>query len=113
MRPGDKDTLIADRDEAVVTYTTSRPKKWTLGVGVSDAAADYSVEVRAVSDGHHKQISLGMPIDTGSLTLSRPGAKGPSTVDLSVTRETEDGVQSFTRDISLRDDQQVTQSLTP
>jgi hypothetical protein len=113
MRPGDKDTLVVTADDASVTYTTSRPKPWTLAAGVSDEAADYSVEVRAVSDGRHKTITLAMPIDAGTLVLSRPGATGPSTVGLTVTRETEDGVQSFNRDVRLQGAQQATQSLTP
>jgi len=113
MRPGDKDTLVVTADDATVTYTTSRPKPWTLAAGVSDEAADYSVDVRAVSDGRHKTITLALPVDAGTLLLSRPGATGPSTVRLTVTRETEDGVQSFNRNVRLQGAQQATQSLTP
>ena len=76
-------------------------------------SCERGADVRAVSDGRHKTITLALPVDAGTLLLSRPGATGPSTVRLTVTRETEDGVQSFNRNVRLQGAQQATQSLTP
>jgi len=103
MRPGDKDTLVADKDGGTVSYATSRSKRFTVRIGVSDQGAHYAVELGAVSRPDHPLARLRLPPETGSFYVDRTNAKGGSAVDLSLTRSTPEGIQRFRHnDITLK-----------
>jgi hypothetical protein len=102
MNPGDKDTLVAEPDATKLSYTSSRPESPTLDIGVSDNHADYSFVVGGVSDQPGSTIILSLPAEGGSLTMANVGSAGASSVNLKMTRETEQGMQVFSHDaISL------------
>jgi hypothetical protein len=98
MRPGDKDTLVADKDGGTVSYATTRSKRFTVRIGVSDQGAHYAVELGAVSQPDHRLARLQLPPGTGSFSVDRTGAKGGSAVDLRLTRSTPAGIQRFRHD---------------
>ena len=102
MNPGDKDTLVAEPDATKLSYTSSRLESPTLGLAVSDNQADYSFEVAGVADQPGSTINLGLPAESGSLTINDVGAAGASAVNLKMTRSTQRGVQVFSHNaISL------------
>jgi hypothetical protein len=95
VRPGDKDTLVVGSDATKITYTASREESPTLEVGVSDHRADYAFEIAGVDDQPGSTITLGLPTEGNTLTLHNLGATGTSSLDLTMTRLTEQGVGVF------------------
>ena len=98
MRPGDKDTLVVEPDATKLSYTSSRAESPTLTLGVSDNQADYSFEIAGVSDQPGSTINLSLPAEGGSLTLQNVGAAQASSVNLKMTRSSQQGVQVFRHD---------------
>jgi hypothetical protein len=95
MRPGDKDTLRAAPYATNVTYTTSRAQPVTLELGVSNQQADYSFVVSGRSSQPGGTISLGLPAESGSLSLANSGSDRAAKVNLDMTRYTKQGTQLF------------------
>jgi len=100
MRPGDKDSLLVSADGTSMTHTASRTKPWTIETGVSDDGVDYDVSLSGTSDQHHPAVQVGLPVDSGTLTVARPGGRGASTVDVSFVRETDEGLSSSSRSVT-------------
>ena len=88
MNPGDKGTLIRDRTAGTFSYTTSRPKQWTVKIGASDQDAHYTIRLRGMSDPLHQTVRLGLPLETRTLSIDRPGPPGGAPMDLTLTRQT-------------------------
>jgi hypothetical protein len=95
MNPGDKDTLVTEPDATKLSYTASRPESPTLEVAVSDNQADYSFIVDGVSDRPGSTINLSLPAEGGSLTMTNVGSAPASSVNLKMTRYTQQGTQTF------------------
>ncbi len=98
MRPGDKDTLVVEPDATQLSYTSSRKESPTLTLGVSDNRADYSFQIAGVSDQPGSTLNLGLPPEGGNLNLQYVGAAATSSVNLKMTRSSEQGVQVFNHD---------------
>jgi hypothetical protein len=95
MSPGERDTLVTEPDATHLSYTASRPETPTFEVGVSDVSADYSFMLSGVSDQPGSTFNLSLPPEGSTLELQNVGSKVNSTVDFQMTRETEQGVQTF------------------
>jgi hypothetical protein len=95
MRPGDKDTLVVEPDATQLSYTSSRQESPALTLGVSDRRADYSFQVSGISDQPGSTINLGLPPEGGNLNIQYIGASIASSVNLKMTRSSEQGVQVF------------------
>ena len=98
MRPGDKDTLVIEPDATQLSYTSSRKESPTLTLGVSDTRADYSFRLAGISDQPGSTLNLGLPPEGGNLDLQYVGAALTSSVNLTMTRSNEQGVQVFNHD---------------
>jgi hypothetical protein len=98
VHQGDKDILVVQPDATKLSYTSSRPESPTLKLGVSDKQADYSFAISGVSDQPGSTINLSIPAEGGSLSMDNVGSTGVSTLNLRMTRETEQGVQVFRHD---------------
>jgi hypothetical protein len=95
LSPGEKDTLVAEPDATKLSYTSSRAESPTLELAVSDKQADYSFVLGGVSDQPGSTINLGLPAEGGSLTINNVGSAPASSVDLQMTRYSEQGTQVF------------------
>jgi hypothetical protein len=95
MRPGDKNTLVIEPDATELSYTSSRKEAPAMTLGVSDNRADYSFQVSGVSDQPGSTLNLGLPPEGGNLNLQYVGATTTSSVNLKLTRSSEQGVQVF------------------
>ena len=95
MRPGDEDTLVIEPDATELSYASSRNEAPTMALGVSDNRADYSFQVSGVSDQPGSTLNLGLPPEGGNLNLQYVGATATSSVNLKLTRSSEQGVQVF------------------
>ncbi len=95
MQPGDKDTLTVDPNATKLTYTTTRAHSPTIQAAVSDAKAHYAFVISGVSSQPGSTINLSVPPEGGSLNITNVGSTGASSVNLQMTRETEQGVQHF------------------
>jgi hypothetical protein len=98
MRPGDKDTLVIEPDATQRSYTSSRKETPTLTLGVSDNRADYSFQIAGISDQPSSTLNLGLPPEAGNLNLQNVGAVATSSVNLTMTRSSPQGVQVFNHD---------------
>ena len=102
MQPGDKDTMTVDPNATKLTYHTTRAQSPTIQASVSDTRAHYAFVIAGVSSQPGSTINLSVPAEGGSLSISTTGSTGASTVNLQMTRQTEQGVQSFSHnDIPL------------
>ncbi len=95
MHPGDKDTLTVDPNATKLTYHTTRAQSPTIQASVSDTRAHYAFVISGVSNQPGSTINLSVPAEGGSLMITNVGSIGPSSVNLQMTRETEQGVQHF------------------
>jgi hypothetical protein len=95
MHPGDKDTLRVDPNTTTLTYHTTRAQSPTIQAAVSDSRAHYAFVIAGVSSQPDSTINLHVPPEGGSLLITNAGSTGPSSVDLRMTRSTEQGVQVF------------------
>ncbi len=95
MHPGDKDTLTVDPNATSLSYHTTRAQSPTIQASVSDTRAHYAFVIAGVSSQPGSTINLGVPAEGGSLNITNAGSTAASTVDLQMTRETEQGVQNF------------------
>jgi hypothetical protein len=95
MGPGDRDSLKAAPYATNVSYTASRAKPVTLEVGVSDKQADYAFVVSGRSDRPGGTISLGLPAESGTLTMANSGSDQAANVNLDMTRYTKQATQVF------------------
>jgi hypothetical protein len=95
VHPGDKDTLVAEPDATKLSFTSARPESPIITLGVSDQKADYSFQVGGISDQPGSTVNLSLPAEGGSLTMSNVGAARAPSVNLMMTRYTEQGVQTF------------------
>ncbi len=95
MRPGDKDTLVIEPDATQLSYTSSRKESPPLTLGVSDNRADYSFQVTGISDQPGSTLNLGLPPEGGDLNLQFVGPALSSSLNLTMTRSSEQGVQVF------------------
>jgi hypothetical protein len=98
MNPGDKDTVLADPNATRLSYSTSRTKVPTIEAAVSDSKAHYDFLVGGVSDQPGSVINLHVPPEGGSLIIDNTGSTAASSVNLQMTRLTEQGVQVFRHD---------------
>jgi hypothetical protein len=95
MRPGEKDTLVAEPDATKLSYTNSRPQSPTFELGLSENQADYSFVLSGVSDQPHSTFNLGVPPEGGTLKLQVVGADHASKLAFKMKRMTGSGVQTF------------------
>ena len=95
MRPGDKESLVVEPDATQLSYTSSREGAPHLTVGVSDNRADYSFEIAGLSDRPGTTLNLGLPPEGGNLNLQEVGAALTSSVNLTLTRSSPQGVHVF------------------
>jgi hypothetical protein len=98
VRPGEKDTLVAAPDGTGLSYSSSRAESPTLQLGVSDNQADYAFSVSGLSDQPGSTATLSLPVKSGTLSMEDKGSHQASKVNLSMTRYTGQGVQSFNHD---------------
>jgi hypothetical protein len=98
MRPGDKDTLTVDPNATKLTYHTTRAQAPTIQAAVSDTRAHYAFVIAGVSNQPGSTINLSVPPEGGSLIISNVGSTGASSLNLQMTRSTEQGVQQFSHD---------------
>ena len=112
MHQGDKDTLLVGADGMSASYTTSRAKQWAIEGGASDNGVDYDIALSGVTDQRHPAVQVGLPVGSGTLTVEHPGGSGTSTVNLTVTRETDQGVASSTRTATTNDAEPATVALS-
>ncbi len=63
-----------------------------MALGVSDNRADYSFQVSGVSDQPGSTLNLGLPPAGGNLNLQYVGATATSSVNLKLTRSSDQGV---------------------
>jgi hypothetical protein len=102
MHLGDKDTLTVDPNTTSLTYHTTRAKSPTIEASVSTTRADYAFVIAGVSNQPGSIINLHVPAGGGSLIITNAGSTGASSVNLKMTRLTEQGVQVFSHnDIPL------------
>jgi hypothetical protein len=95
VKPGSSDTLVVKPDASHVSYTTSNSQAPTIKLGVSDTTADYAFELGGITDQPGSTLNVGLPPEGGTLSLGRVGSSATSSVNLKMTRETEQGVQVF------------------
>jgi hypothetical protein len=95
MHPGDKDTLTVDPNATTLTYHTTRAQSPTIQASVSDTRAHYAFVIAGVSSQPGSTINLHVPAEGGSLIINNAGSTGTSSVNLQMTRSTEQGVQVF------------------
>jgi hypothetical protein len=95
MHPGDKDTLTVDPNTTTLAYHTTRAQSPTIQAGVSDTRAHYAFVIGGVASQPGSTINLHVPPEGGDLIISNAGSTGTSSVNLQLTRETEQGVQVF------------------
>jgi hypothetical protein len=95
MRPGDKDTVTVDPHTTTLTYRTTRAQAPTIQAAVSDTRASYAFVIGGVSSQPGSTLNLHVPPEGGSLIISNAGSTGASSMSLQMTRETEQGVQTF------------------
>jgi hypothetical protein len=98
VKPGEKDTLVADPYATRLAYTSSRAESPTIKVGVSDNDADYSLAVKGVSDRPGSTLVLTVPAEKHMLTLENMGSAESSRVSLQLTRIPKSGHQVFLHD---------------
>jgi hypothetical protein len=98
MHPGDHDTLTVDPNATSLTYHTTRAQSPTIQASVSDTRAHYAFVIAGVSSQPGSTINLHVPAEGGSLIITNTGSAGASSVDLQMTRQTEQGVQNFSHD---------------
>ena len=98
MHPGDKDTLTVDPNATSLSYHTTRAQSPTIQASVSDTRAHYAFVIAGVSSQPGSTINLSVPAEGGSLNITNMGSTAASTVNLQMTRETEQGVQNFRHD---------------
>ena len=98
MHPGDKDTLTVDPNATKLTYQTTRAQSPIIQAAVSDTRAHYAFAIAGVSSQPGSTINLSVPPEGGSLIISNVGSTGSSSVNLQMTRSTEQGVQQFRHD---------------
>jgi hypothetical protein len=98
MHPGDKDTLAVDPNATRLTYHTTRAQSPTIQAAVSGPRAHYAFVISGVSSQPGSSINLSVPPPGGSLLISNVGSAGASSVNLEMTRSTEQGVQHFIHD---------------
>jgi hypothetical protein len=102
MQPGDKDTMTVDPNATKLTYHTTRAQSPTIQASVSDTRAHYAFVITGVSSQPGSTINLSVPAEGGSLSISTTGSTGASTVNLQMSRQTQQGVQNFSHnDIPL------------
>jgi hypothetical protein len=95
IRPGDKDTLVVEPDATRLSYTSSRTESPSLTLGVSDNQAAYSFQIAGVSDQPGSTLNVGLPPEGGDLNLQHVGSTLTASVDFTMTRSGEHGVQVF------------------
>jgi hypothetical protein len=95
MNPGDKDTLTLDPNTTSLTYHTTRAKSPTIEASTSTTRAHYAFVIGGVSSQPGSTINLHVPHGGGSMIITNTGSTGASSVDLQMTRLTEQGVQVF------------------
>ncbi len=98
IRAGDKDTLVLEPDATQLSYTSSRQEIPTLTLGVSDTRADYSFQLAGVSDQPGSTLNLGLPPEGGNLNLQNVGTASASSLNLTMTRSSPQGVEVFHHD---------------
>jgi hypothetical protein len=98
IRPGDKDTLVIEPDATQLSYTSSRTESPPLTLGVSDNRADYSFQVAGISDQPGSTLNVGLPPEGGDLNLQFVGPAHSSSINLTMSRSSEQGVQVFNHD---------------
>jgi hypothetical protein len=98
MRPGDRDSLVADSYGTGFSYTASRAKSVTAQIGASDQAADYGFRIDGLSSQPGGTVSMNLPGESGSLTMGNDGTSQDSKLDLSMIRYTPQGAQVFGHD---------------
>jgi hypothetical protein len=98
IRPGDKDTLVVEPDATQLSYTRSRTESPPLTVGVSDNRADYSFQVAGISDRPGSTLNVGLRPEGGNLNLQVVGPALSSSINLTMSRSSEQGVQVFNHD---------------
>ena len=89
---------MVEPDATQLSYTSSRNESPTITLGVSDNRADYSFQIAGVSDQPGSTLNLGLPAEGGNLNLQYVGATATSSVNLKMTRSSEQGVQVFSHD---------------
>jgi hypothetical protein len=95
LKPGDKDTLVIDPDATQLSYASTRKESPTLNVGVSDSRAEYSFQISGATDQPGSTLNLALPPEGGTLKLQYVGAAASSSINLDMTRSSEQGVQVF------------------
>jgi hypothetical protein len=78
-----------------LSYTTSRQEAPTLTLGVSDNRADYSFQLAGISDQPGSTLNVGLPPEGGNLNVQAVGGTSRASVNLKMTRSSEQGVQVF------------------
>jgi hypothetical protein len=96
MYPGDTGTLTVDPNTTSLTYHTTRAKSPTIEASTSTTRAHYASVITGVSNQPGSTINLHVPAGGGSsLIITNAGSFGASSVNLKMTRLTEQGVQVF------------------
>jgi hypothetical protein len=95
VKPGDSDTLVAEPDGTHLSLTSSRPQSATIKLGVSDTKADYAFEISGAKDQPGSTLNVGLPPEGGSLDLQYVGSAPTSSINLKLTRSTEQGAKVF------------------
>jgi hypothetical protein len=95
MQPGDEDTLTVDPNATRMTYHTTRAQSPTFEASVSDTRAHYAFGVSGVSSQPGTTFNFSVPPEGGSLIINNAGSAGTSSVNLQMTRYTEQGLQHF------------------
>jgi hypothetical protein len=80
---------------AIQDYSTTRAQSPTIQASVSDTRAHYAFVIDGVSNQPGSTINLRVPAEGGSLIITNVGSTGASSVNLKMTRETEQGVRTF------------------
>jgi hypothetical protein len=81
VRPGEKDTMVAEPDGTGLRYSSSRSESPTIQMGVSDNQADYAFALSGVADQPGSTVSLGLPAEGGSLSMQDQGPVPTSKVN--------------------------------
>ncbi len=96
IMPGDKDTLEVEPDATHFSYISSRSESPTYSLGVSDHQADYSFDISGISAQAGHTVNFGLPPEGGVLKFQEVGSPAStSSVNLKMSRESEQGVQVF------------------
>ncbi len=93
--PGSSDILVVKPDASHLSYTTSNSQAPAIKLGVSDNKADYAFELGGITDPPGSTLNVSLPPEGGTLSLGHVGSSTASTVNLKMTRETEQGMQVF------------------